>query len=247
MKTIFPIGYRKIIAGMAVGAMMITGAVTYQTAFAADNAPAMHQSRSGGMHHGQQVNKEDLAKRMAKDFGLKEADVLTALNDGGNVRDIHQAAILAKASGKNFNEVLALKKDKNWAEVEKSLGVTREQKKEAMIKLMTASLSSSSSLTESQIQKLLSDGYRPHDIAYAGQLAAKSGKDVQSVLDMKKINNTWRDVAKSLGIDIKDIEVMVPSVGGMPGGHRGDGYGGRHGHGHGDDFSQRPDNSGEQQ
>ena len=35
----------------------------------------------------------------------------------------------------------------------------------------------------------------------AAVLAKESGKDVQAVLDMKKINNRWSDVADQLGVD----------------------------------------------
>ncbi len=33
-----------------------------------------------------------------------------------------------------------------------------------------------------------------------------TGKDIQSVLDLKKINNRWGDVADQLGVDRKELQ-----------------------------------------
>ena len=59
--------------------------------------------------------------------------------------------------------------------------------------------------------KLLRNGYRAQDIECAGLLAKKSGEDIQSVLDKKKINNRWSDVAEQLGVDWKSLR---PQAGG---------------------------------
>lgn len=66
-----------------------------------------------------------------------------------------------------------------------------------------------SKLDKAKVQDLLKDGYRPHDIIGAGVLANKSGKNVNSVLNMKKINNRWSDVAKSLGVDWDTVKKEI--------------------------------------
>lgn len=69
---------------------------------------------------------------------------------------------------------------------------------------------------ESTALKLLKNGYHPRDIEVAGKLAKETGKDIQKVLDMKKINNRWEDVAKSLGVDESKVRPQRPE-GGRPG------------------------------
>lgn len=63
---------------------------------------------------------------------------------------------------------------------------------------------------ESTALKLLKNGYHPRDIEVAATLAKESGKDIQKVLDMKKINNRWEDVAKSLGVDESKVRPQRP-------------------------------------
>ena len=72
--------------------------------------------------------------------------------------------------------------------------------------------------------QLLQEGYTSRDIGIAAELADASGKDIHAVIDMKKINNRWADVAKELGVDFSTI---VPQ---RPGSDRGIGYGKHHGH-----------------
>ena len=38
-------------------------------------------------------------------------------------------------------------------------------------------------------------------------LAKASGKDIQDVLDRKRINNRWHDVARELGVDARDLHL----------------------------------------
>ena len=67
---------------------------------------------------------------------------------------------------------------------------------------MTAKdLSQDGNVDETTAMNLLKDGYEPWDISCASVLAKASNKDIQSVLDLKKINNRWGDVAAQLGVD----------------------------------------------
>ena len=60
-------------------------------------------------------------------------------------------------------------------------------------------------LTEDTALKLLNDGYNPRDIRIASRLANVTGKDTKSVLNMKKINNRWQDVAEKLNVNWNDV------------------------------------------
>ena len=54
--------------------------------------------------------------------------------------------------------------------------------------------------------KLLKKNYTPRDIKMAGFLAKKSGRTIESVIGMRNISNTWRDVAKELKVSLRDSE-----------------------------------------
>jgi len=56
-------------------------------------------------------------------------------------------------------------------------------------------------IDKAKAKELIDKGYHHRDITMAAYLAEKSGKSVDSVLQMKKINNRWIDVAKSLNVE----------------------------------------------
>lgn len=110
--------------------------------------------------------------------------------------------MLAKISEKSFKDVLAMKTEgKNWQEIAKSLGVTREQIEEQMRLMQAMHIGQKGKVDKDTALALLNDGYEPRDIECAGVLAKAAGKDVQAVLNMKKINNKWKDIAVQLGVD----------------------------------------------
>lgn len=150
----------------------------------------------------QRMNADRAAKHIHEVFGVDEAEVKVAINEKKDFHDIGQAAMLAKISGKSFNEVLAMKTDNNdWRDIGDKLNVKPEQIREQMNCMTAAKIAKNGNLSEAEAISLLNNGYRVRDIEFAAILAQKSGKDIQSVLDMKKINNRWHDVAADLGVD----------------------------------------------
>jgi hypothetical protein len=203
---------KKILAGMVAGAILAGTGFGFlgQAQAAADQGTnqqgkvAQHKLR--GPQDGQppmmNMNSADVAKRIHDTFGVNEAEVKAALDAKRNFHDVGQAAMLAKISGKSFKDVLAMKTDsKHWKDVGKELGITADQVKNQMDILSAERMAKRGDITKEKALSLLKAGYRPHDVGMAAKLAKLSKKDVQAVLDMKKINNTWRDVAKKLGVD----------------------------------------------
>ena len=56
-------------------------------------------------------------------------------------------------------------------------------------------------IEKSKAKELIDKGYHHRDITMAAYLAEKSGKTINAVLQLKKINNRWSDVAKSLNVE----------------------------------------------
>ena len=165
-----------------------------------DKPPVMRGHQSGERHV--KMNPDEAAKRLNKTFGVSEDEVKAAFNEKRDFRDIGQAAMLAKISGKSFKDVLAMKtKDKRWPEITKELGIKPEQIRAQMNELSAERIAQRGNIDKDQALSLLNKGYRPMDVSVAAKLAKLSNKDIQTVLDMKKINNRWGDVAEQLGVD----------------------------------------------
>ena len=192
---------KKILAGLLSGALLLTGSQ------ALANPPEM-PDRDKFWEEEAAAHMGDRAKYISEKYGVDAAQVEAAFKDGVYVEDIKNAAILSKLSGKSFSEVLAMKVD--WAQVAEKLGVTREQLKAFHEQERDEHFAKRAGIDVKTLQSLIKDGYAPHDIMIAGKIAQASNKNIKSVLDKRKINNTWEDVAKSLGVDMKKI---------MPPGH----------------------------
>ncbi|WP_425059749.1 hypothetical protein SCACP_03510 [Sporomusa carbonis] len=193
---------KKTIAAVAASAFIlvgIAGPLAVQAAPFANDRPAHHERH--------QVNPEQAAKRLAAAFELDEALVLKYQKEGKSLKDISRAALLAKASGKSFESVLALKTDNNtWKDVANTLGVDKEKAKATRQELASKHLAQKLNIAQNDILNLFQQGYHHRDIAMAGILANHSNKSIEQVIAMKKVNNTWRDVAQELGIDMKELK-----------------------------------------
>ena len=202
---------KNLIAGLLSGALILTGG----QAFAAH-----HQTPHGHSQAWQEETAQNIdgwAKYFSENYGVDAAQVEKAMKDGTHIEDIRQAAMLSKLSGKSFSDVLAMKV--GWRQVAEKLGVTREQIKNFRTQERATQLATQANSDVKTVEALIKDGYDPHDIVIAGRIAKESNKNIKSVLDKRKINNTWDDVAKSFGVDMKKI--MPP-----PPGHHGNRHGG---------------------
>ena len=192
---------KKVLIGMVVGVLLLGGGV-YGYVHAVDQVRAEAEAWQGQPPPMMQVDPEKAAKHIAAAFGIDESEVRAAIEAKRDFRDIGHAAMLAKISGKSFKDVLALKRDgKDWREVDGELHITREQIRGVMMEIEARHLAVRSNISEGKALALLRDGYRSFDVFEAAEIANASGKDIQSVLDRKKINNHWADVARGFGVD----------------------------------------------
>ena len=211
---------KKLLAGVVAGAVLTGVGLNATSVKAAENMqrqtpPPMHQQGQMGQHPPVQMSADEAAKNIHETFGVDEAEVKAAITAHKDFRDIGQAAMLSKISGKSFKDVLGMKTEKNnWPEIGKSLGVTREQVETQMLTMQAMHIEKKANIGKDRVLALLKNGYQARDTECAGLLAKAAGKDVQAVLDMKKINNRWTDVAAELGVD---KNVLRPEKGARPG------------------------------
>ena len=187
---------KKILAGLLGGALIFTGAQALA-------APPEMPDDDTDWQAEAAAHRGGWAKFISERYGVDAAQVETALNDGVHIQDIRHAAVLAKLSGRSFSDVLAMKVD--WPQVSERLGVTRDQMRDFFRQEREEGFAKHAGIDVKTLRGLLNDGYAPHDIGIAAKIAKAAGKDVKSVLGKRKINNTWEDVAKSYGVDLKKI------------------------------------------
>lgn len=160
--------------------------------------------------HNKMPNNMSTWGNFAECLNLNQATVDSYLNKGYSLRDIHHAAFLAKASGKTLDEVITLKTAATtWPEIEKNLNITPEQLKATANELSSTRLTTAFNLDKTTVDNLLANGYLPKDISVAGILATKTNKNINEVLNLKAINNTWFDIALQLGIDKTAFENIL--------------------------------------
>ncbi len=192
---------KKFLVGLLGGAMLFAGT----QAFAAQPEMA---DRDNSWQEEAATKIGGWAKYFSDKYGIDSAQIEKALNDGVHIDDVRNAAILAKLSGKNFSDVLAMKVD--WPQVAEKLGVTHEQIKNFYEQERDEAFAKRAGIDVQTFKSLIKDGYRPRDIDIAGRIAKASGKNIKTVLDKRKINNTWDDVAKSFGVDMEKIMPPPP-------------------------------------
>jgi hypothetical protein len=221
---------KKNMLALLTGTLLFAGAMNpYIVQAAAGDAssgqnPPVQQRLAA---HPPQINPEKAAQNIAEIFSVSKEEVLAYQTaHPGDFRDIFHGALLAKTSGKNFQDIMSMKTNKNtWKDVEGTLGITPEQLKDTQYDLISTHLEKKLHISKDTSRTLLKQGYHPDDIAAAGVLAKESNKSITDLLAMRKINNSWQDIAKTLGIAEKtffsDMKDAFFPIGGMPDGMHG--------------------------
>lgn len=185
---------------------LLSGALIFMSGQALANPPEMPEDDSWQEEEAAHIG--GWAKYFSEKYGVDSAQVKRALNDGVHIGDVRHAAVLAKLSGRSFSDVLAMKVD--WFQVADKLGVTHERMHDFFMQEREEHFAKMAGIDVKTLQGLLKDGYHPMDIEIAAKIAKASGKNVKSVLEKRRINNTWEDVAKSFGVDAKKIMPPPP-------------------------------------
>ncbi|MEN6413370.1 MAG: hypothetical protein ABFC84_11545 [Veillonellales bacterium] len=214
---------KKTLAGILAGTFILAGASAPFLVNAAENNDRDSRPAYRQCQH-QKPTPEQMAQRLSEDLSVSQDSILQYQAKGMNFRDISRAAFLANASGKSMDEVISYKTtDNTWRDVAEKLGITKEQIKAARQNIAAARLNTKLGMDKEAVLDLLQQGYHPRDIAMANELAQNTGSSINDVLNEKKINNTWRDVADNLGVDSdtfkQDLQDVRPAFPHHWGGH----------------------------
>ncbi|MBP2652409.1 MAG: hypothetical protein H6Q74_3234 [Firmicutes bacterium] len=138
----------------------------------------------------------------AATLGIQKEEALKYLAPGSNQRDLLHAAVLAKVSGKPFLTVLQMKNLATpWQDVEAALNITYEELHAFHQNEEAVQFEKEFAIPKETTLELFAQHYHGPDIITAYKLAQAAGKPVVDILAMKKINNDWQDIAKTLGVD----------------------------------------------
>ncbi|WP_196603729.1 hypothetical protein [Pectinatus haikarae] len=198
-----------------MGALAIGTLMTFGAAFPALTEAASYNSNCGGSGDGGRPPMMEgwgghqggpgqhwLSPEMEKELNISKSDLDSYKEKGYRRGDVVQAAFIAKASGKSLDKVLSYKTDDTtWQYVMKKAGVTEDQLRQVHEDLFADTVSQQTGTDKGTVQALQQQGYHGRDIMMAAQLAKASSKPINDVLGMKKINNSWKDVADSLGVN----------------------------------------------
>ena len=199
---------KRIVIGVTLGAILVGGGIGFFTAYAHQRGFDDKYGDITGEHRKHipsrtqhKLSAAELAKHIADNFGVDESEVKKALESNKDPHEVGAVAMLAKLSEKSVSEVLNLKTDSNdWQTVGDNLDICRDEVRRLYWDMEAAHIEACGSIDKETAISLLQQGYRKRDIDMAGRVAQLSGNDIQLVLDMKRINNRWDDVARELGV-----------------------------------------------
>lgn len=177
---------------------------------------------SGMRFHCQQIVRGHSAEYLAKTYSLDQDLVQSYIDDGWHFRDLSHGALIAKASGNSLETVLKAKEEKSsWRSVAASFHLTQAQLQDTRFDIRASRMAERLDMNKYTLKALLKDGYHPRDIMMANFISKKSDKPILKVLSMKKINNTWQDVAEEVGLSPREMRDRVPhhGFGHQPRGH----------------------------
>jgi len=210
---------RRTMAAVVAGAFIMAGVAAPFIVQAADiqqPPSAQHQKvqkdQNGPRDH--RISPEKAAQNLSDSFGIDQATILKYNAGGMSFRDIGHAALLANAGGTTLEDVISHKTtDNKWRDVATTMGITKDQMKAARQNVVANRLDKKIGLDKQVTLDLLHQGYHPRDIGMAAQLAKNTSKPIVEVLSLKKVNNTWLDVATTVGVDKETFKKDAQELG----------------------------------
>lgn len=195
---------RNAIAAIVAGTFIMAAAASpfiVQAAEIEQPPVGQHQTDHKNLKN-HKVDPTQVAQRLSDIFGIDKEVILKYNTNGMSFKDIRRAAFLANASGQSLEDVISHKTpDNNWKDVATTLGITKEQMRATRQNMVANDLNKKIGLDKQTTLDLLQTGYHGRDIGMASELAKNTNKPIAEVLSMRKINNTWFDVATTLGVD----------------------------------------------
>ncbi|HWR31328.1 MAG TPA: hypothetical protein VN631_15995 [Negativicutes bacterium] len=213
---------KNAVVGLVLGAFVLASAMTPLAVLAAERGDCVNAGYAMQRPH---FDPAKISQKLAETFGINQDDVVNYQQQGVSYRDLARASFMAKASGQPLKAVMAAKTyDNTWQDVAQTLGVTAERMQATRHDIAATKLEKNLGLAKQTSLDLMQQGYRSRDIAVANELAKNTSKPIGDILAMRKINNTWSDVAQTLGVNETTLKQDLAKI------HGDKPDAGRHGH-----------------
>lgn len=184
--------------------------------FADINAAAAHHNCRAG-HYGY-MDTQNTADTVLKDISLRfdvSSDVLERyFLQGWSTDDLQTGALLSYATGKSIDEVLSIRQemDEPWSRVENKIGLTAEEKTEAIQKSNARYIEIKLKTDDDDALHLFKQGYTNEDVLYAAALSKYCGKSAEELMSLHRELQDWNQVARKAGIKAFELQQIKSSI-----------------------------------
>lgn len=146
-------------------------------------------------------DRNEIVALISKQYGIRFSSLLKFCDAGGRLDEACHIAHIAMLSNKSFDSIVSLKHgDNSWSEVFHKAGISEDVIRAYRKNIAADMLKLRYGIDHEISFVLIDECYRLGDISRAAQLAVLAKMDVREVLGMKRINNSWDDVAKLLEV-----------------------------------------------
>lgn len=146
-------------------------------------------------------DRNEIVALISKQYGIRFSSLLEFCDAGGRLDEACHIAHIAMLSNKSFDSIVSLKHgDNSWSDVFQRAGISEEVIRTYRKNIAADMLKLRYGIDHETSLALIDECYRLGDISRAAQLAVLAKMDVREVLGMKRINNSWDDVAKLLDV-----------------------------------------------
>lgn len=133
-----------------------------------------------------QMTREDEIRSISQKYEMDKEKVRDILERGVRYADADKAALFACMTGKDIEEVLALRREEPWGRVQVRLGITGDQYDEKYFRHRARRLHRFYGVEEDRAFNALKEGYPNHWIRLAYLLEVKTGKKMEEILAVKR-------------------------------------------------------------
>lgn len=170
--------------------------------------------RSGAGFAGLRIanpNKAKLVSILYNDYGFSK-DELGRYYDEIGFNDLETFCMYAYFAKKPLVKVITMRDKYTWEGLKLALGLTPQKFRDRAIEYQADRLLKRMDIKRSVTIKYMRRGFPMHHVNTAALLALKCGRDIETVLLMKKPNNRWNEVAIQLGLTLQDSEEIKDRI-----------------------------------
>lgn len=170
--------------------------------------------RSGAGFAGLRIdnpNKAKLVGILYNDYGFSK-DELSRYYDKVGFNNLETFCMYAYFAKKTLGQVIAMSDKYTWEGLKLALDLTPQKFRDRAIEYQADRLFKRMDIKRAVTIKYMRLGFSMHHVNTAALLALKCGRDIESILLMKKPNNTWNEVALQLGLTLQDSQEIKDRI-----------------------------------